>query len=146
MFSLSMRDIEVARMSTLVQVFGCCAVVGMGCGVGRRPKSAKARNRGMPCGVMGIFARLETGGRPRWTARTVGSVLGRSHGGVFVVLGASGAVRRDGPVSMGDRFAWRGRTGSHELSMASGIGRCLGWQPGSKTSMMIMAPPQQGQA
>jgi hypothetical protein len=35
----------------------------------------------------------------------------------------------------------------HELSSPiDGMGQCRGWQPGSKVSMMIIRPPQHGQA
>ena len=41
---------------------------------------------------------------------------------------------------------WRGTRADHELSRRTdGVGQCRGWQPGSKVSMMIMRPPQQGQ-
>ena len=46
----------------------------------------------------------------------------------------------------GDR-GWRQRCDGHELSNPiDGMGQCRGWQPGSKVSMMIIRPPQQGQA
>ena len=46
----------------------------------------------------------------------------------------------------GDR-GWRQRCDGHELSSPiDGIGHSRGWQPGSKVSMMIIRPPQQGQA
>ena len=42
---------------------------------------------------------------------------------------------------------WRQRCDGHEVSSPiGGIGHSRGWQPGSKVSMMIMRPPQQGQA
>jgi len=42
---------------------------------------------------------------------------------------------------------WRQRCDGHELSNPiDGMGQCRGWRPGSKVSMMIMRPPQQGQA
>src|SRR5438477_12326087 len=42
---------------------------------------------------------------------------------------------------------WRQGCDSHELSSPiGGIGHSRGGQPGSKVSMMIMRPPQQGQA
>ena len=41
---------------------------------------------------------------------------------------------------------WRRR--HHEVSILivaeAGVGRCLGWQPRAKVSMMNMRPPQQG--
>ena len=41
---------------------------------------------------------------------------------------------------------WRQRCDGHELSSPiDGTGQCRGWQPGSKVSMMIIRPPQQGQ-
>jgi hypothetical protein len=46
----------------------------------------------------------------------------------------------------GDR-GWRQGCDGHELSSPiDGVGHSRGWQPGSKVSMMIMRPPQQGQA
>jgi hypothetical protein len=42
---------------------------------------------------------------------------------------------------------WRQGCDGHELSSPiDGMGHCRGWQPGSKVSMMIIRPPQQGQA
>ena len=46
----------------------------------------------------------------------------------------------------GDEGGRQGCDG-HELSSPiDGIGHSRGWQPGSKVSMMIIRPPQQGQA
>jgi hypothetical protein len=42
---------------------------------------------------------------------------------------------------------WRQGCDGHELSSPiGGVGHSRGWQPGWKVSMMIMRPPQQGQA
>ena len=42
---------------------------------------------------------------------------------------------------------WRQGCDGHELSSPiDGMGHSRGWQPGSKVSMMIIRPPQQGQA
>ena len=42
---------------------------------------------------------------------------------------------------------WRQGCDGHELSSRiDGMGHCRGWEPGSKVSMMIIRPPQQGQA
>ena len=42
---------------------------------------------------------------------------------------------------------WREERVGHELSSPiNGVGHCRGWEPGSKVSMMIIRPPQQGQA
>ena len=42
---------------------------------------------------------------------------------------------------------WRQGCDGHELSSPiGGLGHSRGWQPGSKVSMMIIRPPQQGQA
>jgi len=40
------------------------------------------------------------------------------------------------------------RSRSHEVSILSktGVGRCLGWEPRSNTSMMTMRLPHEGQA
>ena len=46
-----------------------------------------------------------------------------------------------------DNGGWRQGCDGHELSSPlDGMGHCRGWQPGSKVSMMIIRPPQQGQA
>jgi hypothetical protein len=46
-----------------------------------------------------------------------------------------------------DDGGWREGCDGHELSSPiDGMGHCRGWQPGSKVSMMIIRPPQQGQA
>jgi hypothetical protein len=46
-----------------------------------------------------------------------------------------------------DDGGWRGGYDGHELSSPiDGIGHNRGWQPGAKVSMMIIRPPQQGQA
>ena len=67
--------------------------------------------------------------------------------------GADGRCRRS-VAGAGEIAAWHGsgdggwRQGGdgHELSSPiDGIGQCRGWRPGSKVSMMIMRPPQQGQ-
>jgi len=42
---------------------------------------------------------------------------------------------------------WRQGCDGHELSSPTdGMGHCRGWQPGSKVSIMIIRPPQHGQA
>jgi len=49
---------------------------------------------------------------------------------------------------VGQAQRWEEATGSlgHELSSPiDGRGHSRGWQPGSKVSMMIIRPPQQGQ-
>jgi hypothetical protein len=68
--------------------------------------------------------------------------------------GADGCRRRRvanaGEIAALDRSGdgeWRQRCDGHELSNPiDGMGQCRGWQPGSKVSMMIIRPPQQGQA
>ena len=69
--------------------------------------------------------------------------------------GADGRCRRSvagaGEIAASDRRSgdggWRQGCDGHELSSPiDGVGHCRGWQPGSKVSMMIMRPPQQGQA
>ena len=68
--------------------------------------------------------------------------------------GADGRCRRSvagageiaGSVRSGEG-GWRQRCDGHELSSPiDGMGHSRGWQPGSKVSMMIIRPPQQGQA
>ena len=59
------------------------------------------------------------------------------------VAGAVGIAASDGSGDGG----WRQGCEGHELSsLIDGIGHSRGWQPGAKVSMMIMRPPQQGQA
>ena len=59
------------------------------------------------------------------------------------VAGAGEIAVSDGS---GDR-GWRQECDGHELSsLVEGVGHWRGWQPGSKVSMMIIRPPQQGQA
>jgi hypothetical protein len=59
------------------------------------------------------------------------------------VAGAGEIAASDGSGDGG----WRQRCDGHELSSPiDGIGHSRGWQPGSKVSMMIIRPPQQGQA
>ena len=59
------------------------------------------------------------------------------------VGGASEIAASDGSGDGG----WRQGCDSHELSSPiGGIGHSRGGQPGSKVSMRIMRPPQQGQA
>src|SRR6516164_5083173 len=68
--------------------------------------------------------------------------------------GADGYRRRRGAsageIPMSDRNGdggWRHERDGHELSSPiDGIGHSRGWQPGAKVSMIIMRPPQQGQA
>ena len=68
--------------------------------------------------------------------------------------GADGRCRRSvasaGEMAASDGSGERGRRqrcDGHELSSPiGGIGHSRGWRPGSKVSMMIMRPPQQGQA
>jgi hypothetical protein len=68
--------------------------------------------------------------------------------------GADGYRRRRvasaGEISAADRSGdggWRQEYDGHELSSPiDGMGHSRGWQPGSKVSMMIIRPPQQGQA
>ena len=46
-----------------------------------------------------------------------------------------------------DDGGWRQGCDGHELSSPiDGMGHSRGWQPGSTVSMMIIRPPQQGQA
>src|SRR5580704_7265083 len=58
------------------------------------------------------------------------------------VAGAGEIAASDGSGDGG----WRQRCDGHELSSPiEGTGHSRGWQPGSKVSMMIIRPPQQGQ-
>ena len=59
------------------------------------------------------------------------------------VAGAGEIAASDGSGDGG----WRQGCDGHELSSPiDGMGHSRGWQPGAKVSMMIMRPPQQGQA
>ena len=59
------------------------------------------------------------------------------------VAGAGGMAASQGSGDGG----WREGCDGHELSsLIAGMGHCRGWQPGAKVSMMIIRPPQQGQA
>ena len=59
------------------------------------------------------------------------------------VAGAGEIAGSDGSGDGG----WRQGCDGHELSKPiAGLGHSRGWQPGSKVSMMIIRPPQQGQA
>jgi len=59
------------------------------------------------------------------------------------VAGAGGIAAWHGSGDGG----WREGCDGHELSsLVEGVGHWRGWQPGSKVSMMIIRPPQQGQA
>ena len=68
--------------------------------------------------------------------------------------GADGRCRRSvagaGEIAASDGNGdggWRQGCDGHELSSPiDGTGHSRGWQPGSKVSMMIIRPPQQGQA
>jgi hypothetical protein len=68
--------------------------------------------------------------------------------------GADGRCRRSvagaGEIAASDGSSdggWRRGCDGHELSSPiDGMGHCRGWQPGPKVSMMIIRPPQQGQA
>ena len=59
-------------------------------------------------------------------------------------VGAAGEIATLGGSDVG---GWRQGCDGHELSSPiDGIGDSRGWQPGAKVSMIIMRPPQQGQA
>ena len=68
--------------------------------------------------------------------------------------GADGRCRRRmagaGEIAASDGSGdggWREGCDGHELSSPiDGIGHSRGWQPGAQISMIIMRPPQQGQA
>ena len=85
----------------------------------------------------------------------VGRVVSRC--GIWVCAREGGAggchrlrVGATGEIAVPDRRSGRGRRHErigHELSRPmDGRGHRRGWQPGSKVSMMIIRPPQQGQA
>ena len=69
-----------------------------------------------------------------------------AEGGTDGRCGRSGAGAGEVAASHGSSGGWREGCDGHELSSPiDGIGHCRGWHPGSKVSMMIMRPPQQGQ-
>ena len=141
---------------------------------GRRPKSLEGGKRGVFCAgggdsLWGFNARLR--GACWFSDRDAGRVSGArvisvglgavgravSRCGicVFAREGGAGGCRRlsvgvTGEISASDRRSGRGRRQErvgHELSrLIDGRGHRRGWQPGSKVSMMIIRPPQQGQA
>ena len=85
----------------------------------------------------------------------VGRVVSRCGIWVFARAGGAEGCRRlsvgaTGEISASDGSGdgrWRQGCDGHELSSPiDGIGHSRGWQPGAKVSMMIMRPPQQGQA
>ena len=142
---------------------------------GRRPKSLEGGNRGGVCagggvGLWGFSADAlicvwlsdRDAGRVS-SARVVLVGLGadrdgdvalrdlrfaRSKAALTVAVGGAWALparyrRRTGAAMR----RWRHARVGHELSSPiDGMGHSRGWQPGSKVSMMIIRPPQQGQA
>ena len=78
-------------------------------------------------------------------ALTVIPGLSRWRRGPFVRLGRSGAVAGGCAAVVMGVVVWQRHRWSHELSIPSVVGRYLGLHPGSKTSITIIAPPQQGQ-
>jgi hypothetical protein len=68
--------------------------------------------------------------------------------------GAEGCRRRQaavaGEIALSDvsgEGGWPQGCDGHELSRPTdGMGHCRGWEPGAKVSMMIIRPPQHGQA
>ena len=85
----------------------------------------------------------------------IGRVIWHSMLQVLPAEGCADGCRRRSVAGAGEIAAsdgsgygrWRQRCDGHELSSPmDGIGHSRGWQPGSKVSMMIIRPPQQGQA
>jgi hypothetical protein len=86
-----------------------------------------------------VLAALDTIGRVIWHSMLQVSDDCRRRS----VTGTGEIAASDGSGDEG----WRQRRDGHELSSPiDGIGHSRGWQPGSKVSMMIIRPPQQGQA
>ena len=85
----------------------------------------------------------------------IGTVIWYSMLRVLPAGGGAAGCRRQ-TVASADEIAasercsdggWREEHAGHELSSPiDGMGQSRGWQPGSKVSMMIIRPPQQGQA
>ena len=140
---------------------------------GRRPKSLEGGNRGGSsrrrwCRSMGNLSPLvdlicgfRTGrrlsdqagagfGRSGWNwcgdlvfGAAGLSAEGGAEGRCGRSVGAAGEIATPGGSGIG---GWRQGCDGHELSSPiDGIGHSRGWHPGSKVSMMIMRPPQQGQ-
>jgi hypothetical protein len=141
---------------------------------GRRPKSLEGGNRGgssqrrwcrsmwnlpplldLICGF-GTGRRLSEErcagfGRPGWDRRGdrvfgAPGFVGRRwrEGCCRRSVGVAGEIATSGGSGVG---GWRQGCHGHELSSPiDGIGHNRGWQPGAKVSMIIMRPPQQGQA
>jgi hypothetical protein len=85
----------------------------------------------------------------------IGRVIWRSMLQVLPTEGCVDGCYRRSVAGAGEKAAsdrsgdggWRQRCDGHELSSPiDGTGHSRGWQPGSKVSMMIIRPPQQGQA
>ena len=85
----------------------------------------------------------------------IGLVIWYSLLQVLPAKGSADTGFRRSMASAGERAAsdgsgdggWREGCDGHELSsLIAGMGHCRGWQPGAKVSMMIIRPPQQGQA
>ena len=144
------------------------------CAGRRRPRSAKARNRGGWCwrwcrGRYGDLAAGQACGDWIEAVAAVGLAMDigfwlRANGGIaqFAIGWRCGGPRKQADrceprplpaasqreqasvAAVGDRRRW-----PHEVSIlivgGLDVGRCLGSQPRAKVSMMIMRPPQQGQ-
>jgi hypothetical protein len=101
---------------------------------------------GHGCAAMVVSVAPGAGGRVMsWRAICVLRVEDRADGCPRLSAGVTGEIsawdRRSGDEG------WRQWCPGHELSRPiGGMGHCCGWQPGSEVSMMIMRPPQQGQA
>jgi hypothetical protein len=92
-----------------------------------------------------VLAALDTIGAAIWysIARVLPAAGGADDCCRQSVAGAGEIAASDGSSDRG----LRQRCDGHELSsLIGGKGHSCGWQPGSKVSMMIMRPPQRGQA
>ena len=137
---------------------------------GRRPKTLEGGNRGGSsrrrwCRSMGNLSPLLDLICEFWTGRRLSDQAGAGLGaldGIGAVIwclvlqvlsaegrcgrsvGAAGEIATPGGSGIG---GWRQGCDGHELSSPiDGIGHSRGWQPGAKVSMIIMRPPQHGQA
>ena len=172
--SSSSTALDPAGTAQLVKGFRTPAGHGRDGGRGgRRPKSLEGGNRGELCagggvGLWGfrpsVWLQFSVADRKRRPSEQrdaclvgPGAVEALIWYGVTCVLVGQGrvddcsgrSVAGAGQIAASDGSGdggWRQGCDGHELSSPiDGIGHSRGWQPGSKVSMMIIRPPQQGQ-
>ena len=117
------------------RMWGACSLFGRG----RRAREWRE-------GGLGWSGRRGTGGVALWDLGVIWvfARAGGAEGCRRLSVGATGEISASDGSGDG---RWRQGCDGHELSSPiDGIGHSRGWQPGAKVSMMIMRPPQQGQA